>query len=406
VTCCVVSARLKLLVEARSPRYAGSKQGQSGKELGGMSLPTTRQEVGTEQADSGPQKPGFILLCGCPRSGTTLLAQHFGSALNIAMPDETHFIPHFRRYLWLWGNVSDPAHQRDLVGAMAAYSRIWIYRGSQARNPDRIAGISLYPVLARMKPVAGGFPRILDTAYRNYAEGFGMLFYGDKSASFEPENLALYDSSVDNLRVIHLIRDGRDVYRSWRAVWFGPRGVAEAAWAWRRHIKGRRLWAQSNKDRYFEIRYEDFLAEPQATLAGVAQFLGIPGPKSEAAKDVLGDVLSNEPTHTKLAQPVDPNNMCRWRDLPAKDLELFEFIAGDTLDACGYSVSRAEYRLGKRVSLHFRSRLGLLNGMFTANFYLRRVRELMPPIFRLMQVVGISVDAVARSIAVKSSLNK
>ena len=355
------------------------------------------------QVDSPAAKPGFILLCGCPRSGTTLLAQHFGSALNIAMPDETHFIPHFRRYLALWGDVNDPTRQRDLLAAMAAYTLIWVYRGARARDPDRVSGISLYPVLERMQPVEGGLQRILDAVYRTYAERIGMPFYGDKSASFEPENLALYDGSVDNLRVIHLIRDGRDVYRSWRAVWFGPRSAAEAAWAWRRHVEGRRVWARSNADRYLEIRYEDFLAEPQATLANVARFLGIPGPNAVAAKDVLGTAMKTETTHSKLGEPIDPSNMGRWRDLPARDVQLFEFIAGDTLKACGYPVAGGEFRPTKRFGLHVRSRLGLLEGMLTVNFYLRRARALMPLLFRMMQLLRISVVPIARSIAGSSN---
>ena len=355
------------------------------------------------RAESRAHKPAFILLCGCPRSGTTLLSRHLGSALNIAVPDETHFIPHFRRYLRLWGNLDDPAHQRDLCAAMAAYTKIWVYRGMRARDPDRLIGISLYPILERMKPVAGGFQQILQTAFRTYADGIGMPFYGDKSASFEPENLALYDSSVDNLRVIHLIRDGRDVYRSWHAQWFGPRTVAEAAAMWKRHVEGRRLWARANKDRYFEIRYEDFVADPHATLVGVAQFLGIPGPDADAAKDVLGSVLSGEAGHSKLAEPIDPNNTDRWRELPLKDLKLFEFVAGDTLKACGYSVAHDEYLVAKQINLYLRSRLGLLDQLFTANFYLRRIRALLPLIFRFLQFFHISVDAFARSITRGSS---
>jgi hypothetical protein len=368
-----------------------------------MPIMSIRQKDRMVQADSTAAKPGFILLCGCGRSGTTLLAQHFGTALNIAMPDETHFIPLFRRYLALWGDVNDPARQRDLLAAMAAYTLIWVYRGSRSRYPDRVLGVSLYPVLERMQPVDGGFQQILDSAYRTYAGRIGMPFYGDRHASFEPENLALYDSSVDNLRVIHMMRDGRDVYRSWRAVWYGTRSAAEAAWAWRRHIEVRRVWARSNKDRYLEIRYEDFIAEPQATLVKVAQFLGIPGPTAAAATDVLGDALKSEPTHLKLAEAPDPSNTGRWRDLPARDVQLFEFIAGDTLKACGYPVAGDEFRPTKRVGLYVRSRLGLLEGMLTVNFYLRRARELMPLLFRMMQFLRISVVPIARSIAGSSN---
>ena len=189
---------------------------------------------------------------------------------------------------------------------------------------------SLLSVLERLQPVTGGFPQVLDAAYRKYAENVGMRLYGDKSATFEPENLVLYDSTVDNLRVIHVIRDGRDVYCSWRAQWFGPRTVAEAAWLWRRHIESRRAWAQSNKDRYLEIRYEDFIANPRATLANLAALLGLPEPHPNAI-ELANIVSTDEPQHRKLAQPIDPNNTGQWRTLPPNDIRLFEFIAGDTL---------------------------------------------------------------------------
>jgi Sulfotransferase family len=351
------------------------------------------------QVTDGSGTPGFILLCGCPRSGTTLLSQHFGRALHVAMPIETHFIPHFQRYLWLWGDVTKPAKQKSLIDAMSAYTRIWIFRGIRAQNPDRHALISLLPILDRMQPVNGGFPSLLGSMYRQYAAGVSMTAYGDKSATFDPDRLELYDRSVSNLKVVHLIRDGRDVYRSWSSLWFGPRSTAEAAVVWREHVETRRLWGRQHPDRYTEVRYEDFVAEPTETLARIADFLQVAKPEIELTDDKFGDILRNEPTHTKLSEPVDAANTGGWRTaLSLDDVALFEFIAGETLRSCGYEVVTCNPDPMTRAKLLAMYLVGYSRRFLGANYYMRRARAQMPFVFRLMQIFGISVRWFAESI--------
>ena len=46
-----------------------------------------------------------VFIVGCPRSGTYLLLKLISVNLDFASPIETHFIPYFRRYCFLYGNL-------------------------------------------------------------------------------------------------------------------------------------------------------------------------------------------------------------------------------------------------------------------------------------------------------------
>src|SRR5436190_18737486 len=74
-------------------------------------------------------------------------------------------------------------------------------------------------------------------------------------------------------RIVHIIRDGRDVVRSLLAQQWGPRNVAEGAAEWRAAIEAARAGARGS-DRYLEVRYEDLQAEPATRLSGLYRRAG------------------------------------------------------------------------------------------------------------------------------------
>jgi hypothetical protein len=78
-----------------------------------------------------------------------------------------------------------------------------------------------------------------------------------------------------DLRVIHLVRDGRAV--SWSSMKHLKIGPADAARSWLADNRGsehaRRYFPA---DRWMTLRYEDLCANPDATLARIHAFAGIP----------------------------------------------------------------------------------------------------------------------------------
>ncbi|HZZ87178.1 MAG TPA: sulfotransferase, partial [Caulobacteraceae bacterium] len=146
-------------------------------------------------------------------------------------------------------------------------------------------------------------------------------------------------------RVIHLVRDGRDVAfspfvapkaRFWRKIYFGDdrirswRGLAMTQRAYRRHghLFNAARWVNSVTlgrsygaplaERYLEMSYEALVADPGAELARVAAFLGL----AAASNDL---------------PPVSAASIGKWRRQPAAHLAEIRPILEPTLGAFGYA---------------------------------------------------------------------
>src|SRR4029079_1886290 len=133
-------------------------------------------------------------------------------------------------------------------------------------------------------------------------------------------------------RFIHLIRDGRDVAAWLRKLWWGPGDDIEAQavdWLWR--IREARQQAQVCPH-YLEIRYEDLVRNPRASLEKVCGFLDLP--YTDAMLDYHRragerlDELSARPArdggvevtveqlreiHARTRLPVNDERVGRWR---------------------------------------------------------------------------------------------
>lgn len=339
-----------------------------------------------EVRHNAPGKP-FVLVCGCPRSGTYLLARELRRVLSIAIPTETHFIPHFARFLRLWQPLTQP-HRRDaLSSAIRCYLRMWINYGWRPDDPHTVLDDSLLQGLE--EPVAETtFGDMLHEFYARFAASRGCLHYGDKSSPYDPEDPERYIAAIPNAYVIHIVRDGRDVALSWMATWFGPRRIGDAAIQWQRHLACYRRWGMRHPTRFLEIRYEDLLTDPSAVLTHIANFLDLPRTVTASAAERHG--MSNETTHRKIGEAIDPHNLGRWRtDMTARDRETFEALAGNELRASAYDCTTPARTGASRGPLvcafHVRR-------LFSWQQLRRRLRRWLPLALGIAQRGGLKLD--------------
>ncbi len=329
-----------------------------------------------------------MVVVGCPRSGTYLLAQYLQATLGIAMPLETHFIPQFWRWRVLWGDTRDPQRARLLLAAMAAYTRIWLERGTRSRDIPAQRAVSILPELEQLAVSSSGGPlgTLLASVYDAFAERHECAWAGDKSAPFEAVDPADYIAALPDVRVLHIIRDGRDVALSWQSQWFGPGTITEAALAWQRHVQRYQAWGARNRSRYHELRYEDFVADPAAALGAIAAFLHLPGPTAipAAPRGDLASHLSGEVSHPRIGGALDASSVGRWqREMPRAALGCFEALAGDTLAACNYT--RADEPTPGTAYMACLRGGAWLRGHLSVNYVRRRARALLPPALRIVQ---------------------
>jgi hypothetical protein len=144
----------------------------------------------------------------------------------------------------------------------------------------------------------------------------------------------LLEEPALDVRVVRLVRDGRGVSASYRTA--DGISLAQAAHVWRRsQEESEAIVAALPRDRWMDLRYEQFCAEPDATLSAVYGFLGVDRnapavPSATTEQHVLGnDRMRMRPIHIRLDE--------RWRSiLTPADLRVFEEVAGAMNHRLGY----------------------------------------------------------------------
>ncbi len=271
--------------------------------------------------------PLFVL--GVRRSGTTLLRVTLDSNSELAVPDESYFVP----------QLADRHRGRiDLEAFVDDLRRLPTLRDWGVRPAD---------VRARLGPgstVADGIRAV----YELYAEAQGKPRWGDKTP-MHMRHLRLLERLFPDALYIHLVRDGRDAALSFLSV---PRGIMTEGWGhphddagfacqWRTEVvAARRLGTRTGPGRYLEIRYEELVRDPEDVLQRICSFAGLPW--EPAMLEYAGAVdVSAKPHQQALARPPTPG-LRDWREsMSDENVAAFERVAGDLLAELGYEVTNA-----------------------------------------------------------------
>ena len=164
-----------------------------------------------------------------------------------------------------------PDRARELVGALTdyAYDGAWTGTPGGARARVRVGGPYEPGPLAA---VLGGFWRAVAADSLGHA---GRRFFLDKQTWAG----LWFDAVLDLLpeaRLVHIVRDPRDVAASTATMRWGPSDPALAA-RWTAAVLGR--WAEVRAavpaDRVLEVRLEDLAADPERVLRRTCAFLGL-----------------------------------------------------------------------------------------------------------------------------------
>ncbi|MCG5456554.1 sulfotransferase [Micromonospora sp. PSH03] len=179
-----------------------------------------------------------IFLVGCQRSGTTMVRLVLDSHSRISCGPETRFLPDLRR----------------IVG----------------RDWERLArfGFPREDWLRRIRDFFGG-------VHADYAAARGKTRWADKTPLYAM-SLDFVTEVFPDAQIVHLIRDGRDVVVSHRKR-FGYWSAVKCVVKWPRYIRAARaVGATLPADRYYELRYEQAVSEPEKAMRGLFEFLGEP----------------------------------------------------------------------------------------------------------------------------------
>jgi hypothetical protein len=272
-------------------------------------------------------QPFFVV--GFQRSGTTLLRLMLDNHPEIAIPlDTTGLWSRVEGRLDQYGDLSVPASRVRLVDDLLAEERIRLWE----------VPFSSEEILRRWKDAS--FSGLIDAFHQSYAAARGKSVWGDK----DPGNMlriSQLDRWFPGCRFVHIIRDGRDACLSQLTQDFGFDDILPCAAAWREQVWWvREVGAVLGPSRYFELRYEDLLAQPETILRKLCRFLGLEF--SAQMLDYHRKVDQSVPDSKRhlwplLNQPPRTDNTEQWkRKMSAGQRICFEKRAGPVLRQLGY----------------------------------------------------------------------
>jgi hypothetical protein len=283
----------------------------------------------------------FLFVVGCPRSGTTLLQRLLDAHPQVAVTPETHWIARWFEKKGGKGITPEGLVTRKLVRKLLEYPRFGEL------------GISRAELNALVEP-RGTVPysRFVSALFDLYGQKQGKRLVGDKTPGYA-RNLNTLHALWPGAKLVHLIRDGRDVclsVLSWQRArgWKAGQGAARfSAWAqsplcaaalwWAWHVRLARETARAFEPGvYAELRYEALVADPSGVCRNLCGFLGIPYDEGmlRLYESRVSDGTAQDEKHPW--RPITPR-LRDWRSQMApQDVELFEAAAGDLLDELGY----------------------------------------------------------------------
>lgn len=288
-------------------------------------------EVAGRQGAGTSRRTPYLFAVGCPRSGTTLLQRMLDHHPELAVANDTHFIPKVVNGV---PRGVDPVLTPQHVRKALEYRRFPRLGLSEARVREAATGARTY----------GEFVSAL---YAAYGALRGKPLAGEKTPDYVRHLPFLHDL-FPWVRTIHIIREGRDVALSvlqWAHESKGPgrfalwrqEPVAVCALWWRWQVStGRRDGRALGPARYREVRYEDLVTRPEETLRGIVPFLGLPFAPEMLAYHA-GKTRSELGLSAKAAWLPPTPGLRDWRtQMTERDVALFEALAGDLLSELGY----------------------------------------------------------------------
>lgn len=277
-----------------------------------------------------PDQPVLFLSAG--RSGTTLLRSMLVAGGDIAIPPESYML--CWATLKFHGNRGLPwPHQTKAILDLIAESPVFhLWDFDVVALQDEAAGL---PTSKR------NLACLLDLVYRRYAaEHFPRATrWGDQSIE-NTLQIQWLVRTFPRAKYLHVLRDGRDVASSWVEQ---GRPVDNAVDMWRIDLE-KVGWLRKRlpDECFYEVRYEDLVAEPESTLRPLCDYAEIP------YRPAMLDYWRRESTvehkddpalHGNLAKPVFTASVGSWRDrLTDQEQEVVLDRLGPLLEPQGYAI--------------------------------------------------------------------
>lgn len=268
---------------------------------------------------------------GTQRSGSNLLRVMLNQHPEIAAPHPPHILQVMMPLLPMYGNLENETAFAALIDDVCTLVE---------KNPVSWS-MQLDRAVVRAGCDRNLLPQIMRAVYHAKAQAKNATWWCCKSmASIHYAN----EIEAAGIHPLYLFqyRDGRDVVCSFRKAVVGEKHIYFLAKQWaEEQERSLALKKQLGDARVITVRYEDFMADAEATLRGICSAIHI-----EYLPAMLDYTDAHESKITamsgkmwsNLTKPLLRDNTKKYlKELSYDDLVIFESVAGDTLAKLGYA---------------------------------------------------------------------
>jgi hypothetical protein len=278
--------------------------------------------VGPSLADDGKE---ILFVFGAARSGTTILNNLLYRHFSYGMGPEGTFLADWAQRLPRYGDLGQSANLHRLVDDISHCQMLHIARHRYRRNPFDVT-----PALILEKLREHSYAGVVCAIFECMAELQGCSRVGNKNPDYGLQFPLLDRLYPTQAKYLCIVRDGRDVALSILKTRWGLSSSYIAAKVWSQSLAALdQMQRQLGAERLHVLSYEDLLRSPRETLEGLRGFLGVP-PGEAKIEAAAAEILEGRRAV----------NFDKWkREMSARDLRMFEGLAGPWLEKYGYRLS-------------------------------------------------------------------
>ncbi len=256
------------------------------------------------------QKLQPIFIMGAPRSGTTMLAGMLSNRSDTLALPEMHYIHELLQDELLYGTV-DKDIIKDTLNNHFMFKDIDILTDEYSMD----------------KLIAQNVNSTIYNILKKYNEKYIHKDF-DKWVEHSPHNHKYFEvllSKYPNAKFIHILRDGRAVYRSTKEVDWGYKDIITGSKNWRENVTSCLIKEKAFSDKVYTVRYEDLTTESERSLKNICEFLEI-----DFQKNMLESKGIKKPNFAKytkdLGKKANTKSHTKWKETLSKK-EIAHFTA-------------------------------------------------------------------------------
>ena len=273
-----------------------------------------------------------VFIVGCPRSGTSYLYHLLLSAGGFA---------EFRTQMNvfdvlepIYGDLGVAENQRRMMEA-------WL-----RSKAFEVSGLEAEEISAKVFAECRSASDFLRVVMDEVARKQGVDRWIDSTPTNIP-HLPRIHKDFPAARIIHIIRDGRDVAlsldkRGWSRPlpWQKGKGLIAGGLYWRWIVRKGRKHGAALPENYCEVCYEDLVARPSETLREIGTFLEHDLDYRRIQQAGIGSVTNPLTSFKEDLKRGEFTPVGRWKEkFPPEQLIWFERLVGDYLQELGYPLS-------------------------------------------------------------------